>query len=107
MYRVKKPAGNAKEIEKHFGCSSSMLVMVGDRHFTDIVYGNRNGFLTILTKPLSESEEPFVVRQVRRIEECLLSRWHKKGLKPLDHASGLQDPQEIVCMKAPFTQSNS
>lgn len=37
---------------------------MGDRPFTDIVYGNRNGFLTILTEPLSLAEEPFIVRQV-------------------------------------------
>ncbi|CAN0913929.1 Phosphatidylglycerophosphate phosphatase 1, chloroplastic/mitochondrial [Linum grandiflorum] len=63
-HRVKKPAGTAEEIEKHFGCTSSQLIMVGDRPFTDIVYGNKNGFLTILTKPLSTAEEPFIVRQV-------------------------------------------
>lgn len=38
---------------------------VGDRPFTDIVYGNRNGFLTVLVEPLSRTEEPFIVRQVR------------------------------------------
>lgn len=37
---------------------------MGDRPFTDIVYGNRNGFLTALTEPLSLPEEPFIVRQV-------------------------------------------
>lgn len=37
---------------------------MGDRPFTDVVYGNRNGFLTILTEPLSLVEEPFIVRQV-------------------------------------------
>ncbi|KAL4577655.1 hypothetical protein LXL04_013766 [Taraxacum kok-saghyz] len=37
---MKKPAGSAEEIEKHFGCDSSKLIMVGDRPFTDIVYGN-------------------------------------------------------------------
>ncbi|XP_022750755.1 uncharacterized protein LOC111299677 isoform X2 [Durio zibethinus] len=62
-HRVKKPAGTAEEIEKHFGCKSSHLIMVGDRPFTDIVYGNRNGFLTILTEPLTLVEEPFIVRQ--------------------------------------------
>lgn len=88
---VKKPAGTAEEIEKHFGCKSSQLLMVvknvlnslniwfhflfkncsiiyfwqvGDRPFTDIVYGNRNGFLTILTEPLSLAEEPFIVKKV-------------------------------------------
>lgn len=102
-HTMKKPAGNAVEIEKHFGCSASMLVMVGDRHLTDIVYGNRNGFLTILTKPLSVVDEPFIIRQVRKIEECLVNRWRNKGLRPLDHASGLQEPQDVVCMQAPFT----
>ncbi|KAL6570832.1 hypothetical protein OROGR_000382 [Orobanche gracilis] len=62
-HRVKKPAGTAEEIERHFGCKSSRLIMVGDRPFTDIVYGSRNGFFTILTEPLSLAEEPFIVRQ--------------------------------------------
>ncbi|KAF7141726.1 hypothetical protein RHSIM_Rhsim06G0118100 [Rhododendron simsii] len=61
---VKKPGGTAEEIEKHFGCESSRIIMVGDRPFTDVVYGNRNGFLTILTEPLSLAEEPFIVKQV-------------------------------------------
>ncbi|KAE8655801.1 taxadiene 5-alpha hydroxylase-like [Hibiscus syriacus] len=60
---VKKPAGTAEEIEKHFGYKSSQLIMVGDRPFTDVVYGNRNGFFTILIEPLSVVEEPFIVRQ--------------------------------------------
>ncbi|CAH2063617.1 unnamed protein product [Thlaspi arvense] len=97
-HRVKKPAGTAEEVEKHFGCASSELIMrygvygvkcfwaqVGDRPFTDIVFGNRNGFLTILTEPLSRAEEPFIVRQVRRLELALLKRWLRKGLKPVDH----------------------
>lgn len=46
------------------------LAQVGDRPFTDIVYGNRNGFLTVLTEPLSRAEEPFIVRQVGCV--CLL-----------------------------------
>ncbi|OAY63147.1 Phosphatidylglycerophosphatase GEP4, mitochondrial, partial [Ananas comosus] len=109
---TKKPAGTAAEIEKYFGCSASHLVMVGDRHFTDILYGNRNGFLTILTEPLCPSEDPFIVKMVccynydllvllyiveimqrkiailpvRRLEGYLVSHWYKKGLKPIKHA---------------------
>uniref|UniRef100_A0A1J3J513 Phosphatidylglycerophosphatase GEP4, mitochondrial n=1 Tax=Noccaea caerulescens TaxID=107243 RepID=A0A1J3J513_NOCCA len=94
-HRVKKPAGTAEEVEKHFGCTSSELIMVGDRPFTDIVYGNRNGFLTVLTEPLSRAEEPFIVRQVRRLELALLKRWLRKGLKPVHH-SFVSDVSQFV-----------
>ena len=38
-----KPAGGAGALERHFGCDASKLVMVGDRYFTDVVFGNRHG----------------------------------------------------------------
>ncbi|CAN6707726.1 unnamed protein product [Malus baccata var. baccata] len=97
-HRVKKPAGTSEEIEKHFGCKSSHLIMVGDRPFTDIVYGNQNGFLTILTEPLSLNEEPFIVRQVRKLETSLVNHWFKKGLKPTSHRL-LPDGKQ--CVKHP------
>ncbi|KAJ0966202.1 hypothetical protein J5N97_027340 [Dioscorea zingiberensis] len=84
-HEVKKPAGTAEDIEKYFGCSASFLVMVGDRHFTDIVYGNRNGFLTICTEPLSFSGEPFIVKKVRKLENFFVNCWYRRGLKPLRH----------------------
>ncbi|WVY98494.1 hypothetical protein V8G54_030645 [Vigna mungo] len=40
------------------------------RPFTDIVYGNRNWFLTILTEPLSFAEESFIVKQLTGLEGC-------------------------------------
>ncbi|KAG8364773.1 hypothetical protein BUALT_Bualt18G0033600 [Buddleja alternifolia] len=95
-HSVKKPAGSAEEIEKHFGCESSQLIMVGDRPFTDIVYGNRNGFFTILTEPLSLKEEPLIVRQVRLIEVTLVERWSRKGLKPISHNL---IPDSVKCVK--------
>ncbi|OVA18936.1 Mitochondrial PGP phosphatase [Macleaya cordata] len=97
-HSVKKPAGKAEEIEKYFGCGTSQLVMVGDRHFTDIVFGNRNGFLTILTKPLSLAEEPFIVKQVRKLEAYLVNHWYRRGLKPTGH-SLLQEAMQ--CLKHP------
>ncbi|CAI8597753.1 unnamed protein product [Vicia faba] len=95
---VKKPGGTAEEVEKHFGCDSSQLIMVGDRPFTDIVYGNRNGFLTILTEPLSLTEEPFIVKQVRKLETTFVNYWSRKGLKPLEQKL-LPDPR--YCVKEP------
>ncbi|OMO60809.1 HAD-superfamily hydrolase, subfamily IIIA [Corchorus olitorius] len=97
-HRVKKPAGTAEEVEKHFGCKSSQLIMVGDRPFTDIVYGNRNGFLTILTEPLSLVEEPFIVRQVRKLELVLVKHWFRRGSKPISHNLL---PDTTQCVKDP------
>lgn len=97
-HRVKKPAGTAEEIEKHFGCRSSQLIMVGDRPFTDIVYGNRNGFLTILTEPLSLADELFIVRQVRKLEVTLVNCWFRRGLKPISHSLL---PDAMQCVKDP------
>ncbi|XP_039131382.1 phosphatidylglycerophosphate phosphatase 1, chloroplastic [Dioscorea cayenensis subsp. rotundata] len=84
-HEVKKPSGTAEDIEKYFGCSASLLVMVGDRHFTDVVYGNINGFLTICTEPLTLSGETFIVKEVRKLENLLVNRWSQQGLKPLRH----------------------
>ncbi|PKA58111.1 hypothetical protein AXF42_Ash019815 [Apostasia shenzhenica] len=84
-HEMKKPAGTAEDIENYFGCPAADIVMVGDRYFTDIVYGNRNGFLTILTEPLCPSKEPFIVKQVRKLEDYLVQSWYKSGLKPIRH----------------------
>ncbi|XP_043701532.1 phosphatidylglycerophosphate phosphatase 1, chloroplastic/mitochondrial [Telopea speciosissima] len=97
---TKKPAGTAEEIETDFGYDTSLLVMVGDRHFTDIVYGNRNGFLTILTEPISLSVEPFIVKQVRKMETFLVNHWCRRGLKPRDHNLLLE---AMECVKDPST----
>ncbi|XP_008789761.2 phosphatidylglycerophosphate phosphatase 1, chloroplastic [Phoenix dactylifera] len=97
-HEIKKPSGTAEDIEKYFGCSASLLVMVGDRHFTDVVYGNKHGFLTILTEPLSLSEEPFIVKQVRKLENILVKRWYQQGLRPPKHGLLSEANQ---CIKVP------
>jgi len=83
---TKKPAGTAEDISKHFGCEPSRLIMVGDRYFTDIVYGNNNGLLTIRPAPLTPIGEPFIVRQVRMLEEALVGRWLRLKVPPTEHA---------------------
>ncbi|XP_042441547.1 phosphatidylglycerophosphate phosphatase 1, chloroplastic/mitochondrial isoform X2 [Zingiber officinale] len=84
-HEVKKPSGTAEDIERYFGCPASLLVMVGDRVFTDVVYGNKHGFLTILTDPFNLSGEPFIVKQVRKLERLLVNYWRKKGHQPPKH----------------------
>ncbi|KAK6917964.1 PGP phosphatase, mitochondrial/chloroplastic [Dillenia turbinata] len=97
-HQVKKPAGTADDIERHFGCESEKLVMVGDRRFTDIVFGNRNGFLTILTDPLTSVDEPLIVQQMRKVEASLSNIWCQGGVKPTRH-NLLPDPMQ--CVKDP------
>jgi len=92
---TKKPGGAAKEIESYFGCSASNLVMVGDRYFTDVVYGNRNGFLTVLTEPLNFANESYIVKRVRKLEAYIISYWYKKGHKPIEHPL-IPDARKIV-----------
>ena len=60
--------------------------MVGDRFFTDIVYGNKNGMLTVHSAALSTEGEPTTVGLARRIEERYISQWRKRGVQPPRHA---------------------
>uniref|UniRef100_J3L4W3 Uncharacterized protein n=1 Tax=Oryza brachyantha TaxID=4533 RepID=J3L4W3_ORYBR len=92
---IKKPGGEAKEIESYFGCSASNLVLVGDRYFTDVVYGNRNGFFTVLTEPLNFANESFIVRKVRKFETYIVNYWYRKGHRPIKHPL-LPDARQIV-----------
>ncbi|KAG0539759.1 hypothetical protein BDA96_03G349300 [Sorghum bicolor] len=92
---TKKPGGPANEIESYFGCSASDLVLVGDRYFTDVVYGNRNGFFTVLTEPLNIADESYIVKRVRKLEAYIINYWYKKGYKPMEHPL-LPDARRIV-----------
>ncbi|CAL8462434.1 g1967 [Coccomyxa elongata] len=78
-HREKKPAGAAADLEAHFGCSSSKLIMIGDRYLTDVVYGNRHGMLTIRPTPLTTAGEPFAVRMARDVENFFVKRWRGQG----------------------------
>uniref|UniRef100_A0A0D9V6R0 Uncharacterized protein n=1 Tax=Leersia perrieri TaxID=77586 RepID=A0A0D9V6R0_9ORYZ len=70
-------------------------VHVGDRYFTDVVYGNRNGFLTVLTEPLNFANESYIVRKVRKFEAYIISYWYRKGHRPIKHPL-LPDARRIV-----------
>ncbi|CAM6095941.1 unnamed protein product [Calypogeia fissa] len=91
----KKPAGNALAVSNYFGCDPSLLIMVGDRYFTDVVYGNSNGLLTIRPAPLTTREEPFMVKRVRRVEETLVDWWRRQGCLPPKHKL-LDNPVEFI-----------
>lgn len=66
-HAAKKPAGGSEELESHFGCPASQLLMVGDRYLTDIVFGNRHGMMTVRPTPLVLEGEPAGVVVVSQI----------------------------------------
>jgi len=78
-HRLKKPA-RVKNIESVLGCKKAEIAMVGDRVLTDIVFGNRNGMLTILVNPLAKAG--LVSRNISRLERLLVRRWMKKSVNP-------------------------
>lgn len=91
----KKPAGTPAALERHFGCDATRLVMVGDRYLTDVVYGNRLGMFTVRVAPFTEAGEPVVVRAVRALEDSLVSRWARKGVRAPDHEL-IPEPADAV-----------
>ncbi|KAI7842791.1 hypothetical protein COHA_003537 [Chlorella ohadii] len=84
-HRDKKPAGGSEDMERHFGCKAEQLVMVGDRYLTDVVFGNRNGMLTIRPAPFTSKGEPKAVLLARSIEERFVQRWQAAGVQPPSH----------------------
>lgn len=73
--------------------------MVGDRYFTDVVFGNRHGMLTICPDPITLDGEPQVrahsshaiyktpqaVRLVRGFEKRTVEAWRKRGAVAPSH----------------------
>ncbi|KAJ3329597.1 hypothetical protein HDU76_007579 [Blyttiomyces sp. JEL0837] len=83
-HSAKKPAGS-NLIGPYFNCKPSEIAVVGDRVFTDIVYGNSCGALTILTEVVTEKgDNPLAVR-IRRIERVLVNGLVWLGFRPLIH----------------------
>jgi len=80
----KKPGG-IKEVRDYFNCKPEELVMFGDRVFTDIVFGNRYGMLTIQTALLTEEGDNKTAVKFRRYELPLIQRWIKQGKKAPKH----------------------
>ncbi|KAL0310348.1 UNVERIFIED_CONTAM: hypothetical protein Scaly_2936900 [Sesamum calycinum] len=105
-HKVKKPAGTVEEVERHFGCESARLIMVGDRLFTDIVYGNRTGFFMILPEPLSLAEEPLIGRiwkaidaSSSRVEEL---KTKKILVRHVEKATNSEDTFDVLRSFGPF-----
>ena len=75
-------------------CLANRLVMVGDRYLTDIVYGNKNGMLTVHCSALSTEGEPTTVGLARMVEERYIGKWRSRGIAPPQHS--LLPSEEIL-----------
>jgi phosphatidylglycerophosphatase GEP4 len=60
--------------------------MVGDRYFTDVLYGNRHGMLTVRPAPFAPAGDARAVRAARALEDRLVRRWRARGLAAPPHA---------------------
>eukprot|EP01121_Diplochlamys_sp_Union-15-3_P011030 TRINITY_DN3165_c0_g1_i4.p1 TRINITY_DN3165_c0_g1~~TRINITY_DN3165_c0_g1_i4.p1 ORF type:complete len:208 (-),score=10.18 TRINITY_DN3165_c0_g1_i4:4-627(-) len=84
-HQEQKPGG-FREIMDYFKCEPHELVLVGDRYFTDIMFGNTYGMLTFHTKILTHENENIVVKNVRKLESLLVERWIREGIEPPEHS---------------------
>lgn len=84
-HQEKKPEAR-QDVLRHFQCSSGdRLLAVGDRYFTDVLFGNLCGMLTVATQILTEENDPLVVRPIRRLEERYVRGLLQQGIKPPSH----------------------
>ncbi|KAM3578815.1 hypothetical protein VKS41_004956 [Umbelopsis sp. WA50703] len=59
--------------------------MVGDRLFTDILFGNLNGTRTILTRQIiSDKGDNQVAAMIRRFEHRLLDALQSRNVRAID-----------------------
>lgn len=80
----KKPGG-LDSVLNYFNCKSEELVMFGDRIFTDIVFGNRYGMLTVHTALLTEEGDNKAAAKVRRYELPLVKELINSGKTAPNH----------------------
>ncbi|MBS3106937.1 YqeG family HAD IIIA-type phosphatase [Candidatus Woesearchaeota archaeon] len=72
-HRKKKPAG-MDEVSAFFNCQPEEIIVIGDRLFTDIAFGNRYGCHTILVNPLTKRYENALSAWVAGWERKLLKK---------------------------------
>jgi phosphatidylglycerophosphatase GEP4 len=72
LIHSKKPS-EPELLCKRFNCKGDEIVVVGDRLLTDVVYGNKIGAFTVLTRQVVSlvGDNPIAIR-IRRMEHRLL-----------------------------------
>jgi len=85
LRHTRKKPGGIDAVMAYFNCRPDELIMCGDRVFTDVVFGNRYGMLTILTTLLTEKGDNPAARRARRYEIPLMKKWMGNGIRPPPH----------------------
>ncbi len=63
------------QLQKKYPVDPKKIFVVGDRVFTDVVFGNTNNAKTVLVEPINSRENIFI-GMVRKIENGLLSLYN-------------------------------
>ncbi|MEK7080661.1 MAG: HAD-IIIA family hydrolase [Patescibacteria group bacterium] len=72
LSRHKKPFKKLfEEIKAKYSLGDGKVFVVGDRIFTDILFGNINGAVTVLVKPLNNKEN-ILIKIIRKLENSIL-----------------------------------
>ena len=72
-HAIKPAKWSYKKAQKIMDLSENEIVVIGDQIFTDILGGNRLGFMTILVDPLTEKEF-FTTKFFRLLEKWCFTR---------------------------------
>ncbi|CAB4382646.1 unnamed protein product [Rhizophagus irregularis] len=82
----KKPSCG-QELLSHFAAyNPHTIAIIGDRVFTDVLFGNLNGMFTVFTrKIISKKRDNFMATMIRRVEYKMLDYYIAKGIKPPFH----------------------
>jgi len=77
-HRGKKPAG-IEDVLAHFEIKDpTKLVMIGDRVFTDVAFGNRYGMLTVLVQPFTLEGDNYIAKKLRNWERRKMYQARKR-----------------------------
>ena len=72
LSKFKKPSKKLfNSIKEIYNVNEHKVIVVGDRVFSDILFGNLNGAVTVLVGPINDKENIFI-KIVRKIEKSAL-----------------------------------
>jgi len=83
-HKQKKPGG-IEDVISFLNCQPHEIATIGDRYFTDVLFGNLHGLLTIFTYPLTNEGDNPAVKILRPYEQRLVGHWISQNIRPPPH----------------------